>query len=151
MSQWNRCFSVRCKIIHQLCIDCVSDIWTCNSSSSLILCLWSKCHLEEEILFMNCTPRAGLCYKPGEGKNVWLQTTVSLESWTYQMCRNMVIKGQQLRWELKRWVEVAWLPCQTEVEWVFSAWRWKALLGRCAKHLRISLGAFQKTFLKKVK
>lgn len=46
-----------------------------------------------------------------EKKCFRLQTTVTLESWTYQMCRNMVIKGQQLRWKCSSRVKQRWSGC----------------------------------------
>lgn len=37
---------------YSLCIDCIADIWTCDSSFLLIPCPLSEYYLEEEILLI---------------------------------------------------------------------------------------------------
>lgn len=149
MSQWYRHYIVRCQIIHQMCIDWISDVWTCNSSSSSIPSLRSKCALEKEIRQNLQNGCIVLYISQNEDRSPF--STKSQETWTNHICWSMVLKGKEQRWKLKGWVWKGGGVAPVSNGWsgCFSQWRWKAPPWPWSlNNSSISLGCFQKAFLK---
>lgn len=149
-SLWSIChkaIALCCQIIHQLCMDRTSDMRTCNSSPSLIPCLWlNGIWRRQWSRFMQTRSEIKTLTK------FWKSGFLFLGRW------NMGIKGQERRWKIKQWVWggssgapvsnrggvgvcmmederplLATEPKQLQCSWETSIKKKKPFSGRCCK------------------
>lgn len=140
-------FSVHCRVIHLLCIDRRSDIGICNSSSLLILCLSSKCHLVKEIL-LTYLQRSPVFYRSQKYHKNHLKQEKKSPSSSYVLQDGLKrarteLKGKTINLKAGDAVKQRRNGCFLDEDK-------RTFLATEPKHLQFSLRHFQKDLLKKV-